>query len=189
MRTFHYWRDWLPAIHKTEYSVGVISILDVMRDSASSFIDNSDFQDQLVHFSSAGMKRRYLRGLRRKYANWNPDFVVWSEELWNFNSEMRNLGTHGGLRPITTRTVFSLWGGDKTGLPRGEMVQDVCTTLDIVPTLLQTLGVLDEQKRFIPQAGSNPEQVVLFPFPGHAFDLVAGKPAEARSDILLKTQP
>jgi hypothetical protein len=144
----------------------------VLGDAAPEFVENPKFQAQMVHFSSDELKQRYLRGLKRKYAIRAPDFLIWSDELWNFNSKARTSGgNHSGLRPITTRTVFVLWGGDRTGLPRGATVSDVCTTLDIVPTLFHALGLLDAENRVVPLAGFNPEHNLFMPFPGRAVDL------------------
>ncbi len=171
VRRFHSRRDWLEATFRTEYSTAVCILLDIVNNPTEAFIDSPDFQSFLTHFSSPDLKARYLRGLKRKYANQQPDFLVWSEELWNFNSSTRTSGgSHSGLRPIVARTAFLVWGGDDTRIGRGKTVSRVGTTLDVVPTLSHALGILDEQNRVIPQPGSNPERVFL-PFPGRVIDI------------------
>ncbi|HSR68346.1 MAG TPA: hypothetical protein VLU25_10420 [Acidobacteriota bacterium] len=143
MRRFHPADQWRRATHRSEYSIAPIIILDLINDPVDEMVDDPNFRKYLVHFSSQEMKQRYLRGLKRKYATMRPDFIIWAEELWNFNSKARTSGgNHSGLRPIVTRTAFMLWGGDETGLARGHTLTELHTTLDIVPTLLSSVGLL-----------------------------------------------
>ena len=178
VRRFHSREDWLAATHQTEYGTAVCMLLDITGDPSETFIDSPEFQGYLTHFSSPDLKARYLRGLKRKYAIQQPDFLVWSEKLWNFNSKARTSGgSHSGLRPIVARTAFLAWGGDDTRLSRGKIISRVGTTLDVVPTLLQALGMLDEQNRLIPRTGAIPERVFL-PFRGRVVDIFEQRPPE-----------
>ncbi len=178
VRRFHSREEWLAATYQTEYGTAVCMLLDITGDPSQTFIDSPDFQRYLTHFSSPDLKARYLRGLKRKYAIQQPDFLVWSEELWNFNSKARTSGgSHSGLRPIVARTAFLAWGGDDTRLSRGKIISGVGTTLDVVPTLLQALGMLDEQNRLIPRPAAIPERVFL-PFPGRVVDIFEQRPLE-----------
>ena len=171
VRRFHSREDWLKATFQTEYSTGVCILLDIANNPTEAFIDSPDFQRYMTHFSSPDLKARYLRGLKRKYANQKPDFLVWSDELWNFNSSTRTSGgSHSGFRPIAARTSFFVWGGEDTRIGRGKTVSEVGTTLDVVPTLAHALGILDRQNRIIPQPGSIPERVFA-PFPGRVIDI------------------
>ncbi len=180
VRRFHSRAAWLAATHQTEYGTAVCMLLDITDDPTEAFIDSPEFQSYLTHFSSPGLKARYLRGLKRKYANQQPDFLTWADELWNFNSNTRTSGgSHSGLRPIVARTAFLAWGGPNTRLARGKTVSTVATTLDVVPTLFRAMGMLDDRRRVIPQPGAVPERVFL-PFPGRVLDIFGERPAEAR---------
>ena len=180
VRRFHSRDDWLVATHQTEYGTAVCMLLDITGDPSEGFIDSPEFQRYLTHFSSPELKARYLRGLKRKYALQQPDFLVWSDELWNFNSKARTSGgSHSGLRPIVARTAFLAWGGSDTRLARGKTVSEVGTTLDLVPTLFQALGMLDEQNRVIPRPGTIPERVFL-PFPGRVLDIFEQGPPKPK---------
>jgi len=176
VRRFHSREDWLEATFRTEYSTAVCILLDIANNPTEIFIDSPEFQRYLAHFSSPDLKARYLRGLKRKYTNQRPDFLVWSDELWNFNSSTRTSGgSHSGFRPIAVRTAFLVWGGENTRIGRGKTVSRVGTTLDVVPTLAHALGILDEQNRIIPQPGSIPERV-FSPFPGRVIDIFGPSP-------------
>ena len=176
VRRFRSREDWLEATYQTEYGIAVCMLLDITDNPTGPFIDSPDFQSYLTHFSSPDLKARYLRGLKRKYALHRADFLVWSDQLWNFNSSTRTAGgSHSGLRPIVTRTTFLAWGGENTDVASGVTVSQVGTTLDVVPTLFQALEMLGEGNRLVPQAGAIPERVFL-PFPGRVIDIFE-KPA------------
>ena len=180
VRRFHSREDWLAATYQTEYGTAVCMLLDITDNPTGVFIDSPDFQRYLTHFSSPDLKARYLRGLKRKYALHQADFLVWSDELWNFNSHTRTAGgSHSGLRPIVTRTAFLVWGGENTDVASGVTVSQVGTTLDLVPTLFQALGMLEEGNRLVPQPGAIPERVFL-PFPGRVLDIFEKRSPEHR---------
>ncbi|GEM_PF-3359661 len=180
MRTFHPARAWLRAIYRTEYSIGLFTILDLLDDPVPRFVDAPEFQRYLIYFSSEEMKQRYLRGLKRKYANQQPDFIVWANDLWNFNSKARTSGgSHASLKPSSTRIVFAIWGGDHTGVARGRMITDVATSLDIVPTLFRAVGMLDENNEVIRDPASIPERP-FHRFPGRVLDIWDASYARAK---------
>jgi hypothetical protein len=175
LRSFHPWREWLPAVKGTEYSSGIIVILDIINNQVPEFVDAPEFQKYLINFSSSQAKERYLRGVKRKYAARAPDFLIWADELWNFNSKARTSGgNHSGLRAITTKTVFSLWGGRDTGLLRGKTVDEVCSTVDVAPTLFEAMGMLDEKNRVIKAKNASPS-LLIHPLYGKAIN-VRSKP-------------
>ena len=168
---FHPREDWLEGTFSSAYSTAICTILDIINDPTEVFIDSPDFQHYLTQFSSPDKKERYLRGLKRKYANQQPDFRVWSSELWNFNSSTRTAGgSHSGFRPIVSRTAFLVWGGNDTKVDKGKTVSKVGTTLDLVPTLAQALGMLDKNNKIISKPGSTPERVFV-PFPGKVLNI------------------
>ncbi|MCS6804170.1 MAG: alkaline phosphatase family protein [Acidobacteriota bacterium] len=171
MRQFHPLEPWLNATYRTEYGIAIYSLLDILNDPAPTFIDSPEFQQYLIYFSSDQLKQRYLRGLKRKYANHLADFIVWSNDLWNFNSKARTSGgSHAGLKPIVTRVTFVAWGGERTAIARGRTNRDVLTTLDVAPTLFRAIGMLDDKNRVIRDPASIPERT-FHPFPGRTIDL------------------
>lgn len=182
MRAFHPVDEWLRATYQTEYGVTVNTLLDVMDDPTPEFVDAPDFQKYLIYCSSEQMKQRYLRGLKRKYANQQPDFIVWANDLWNFNSKaITSGGSHASLVPIVARTTFMVWGGDHTGIARGRTIDDVVTTLDIAPTLFRAVGMLDDRNQVIRDPASIPERP-FHRFPGRVINLwQSDQAAEKRS--------
>jgi hypothetical protein len=171
LRRFHPLNDWLRATNQTEYGITIFTLLDIMNDPVPELVDAPDFQKYLIYFSSDQMKQRYLRGLKYKYANQTPDFIVWANDLWNFNSKARTSGgSHAALKPIVMRTTFVAWGGDHTGIARGRTISQVATTLDIVPTLFRAVGMLDENNEVIRDSGSIPERP-FHRFPGRVIDM------------------
>ena len=79
------------------------------------------------------------------------------------------------LQPLERKGLSDVW--DDTRLSRGKIISGVGTTLDVVPTLFQALGMLDEQNRLIPRPGAIPERVFL-PFPGRVVDIFEQRPPE-----------
>ncbi len=185
-RAFHPRQDWLEATHLTEYSTAVCILLDIVNDPVDEFIDATDFQKYMVHFSGEEMKQRYLRGLKRKFANQQPDFIVWADELWNFNSKARTSGgSHAGLRPMVARTTFLVWGGDNTPVARGRVVDQVATTLDVAPTLFRAAGMLDADNNVLRQPLSIPERP-LHRLPGRVIDIFKAEPAVVAAPAALE---
>jgi hypothetical protein len=150
-----------------------------------AFIDNPEFQQALAGFPGESDKQRYLRGLRWKYAAQRPDLLLWSSYLWNFTSKSQTSGgSHGGLTGAVARTSFLLWGGRNFHLPAGTALTEPATTLDVAPTLMRLVGMLNEDNRVIRQAGAVRERPFL-PLPGRALigpgaDVASHRPTSAR---------
>ena len=180
LRDYHHREELEEAIWRTEYGIAPLTTLDIVNDPVSQFVDNPEFTNFLVQFSSSEMKQLYLQGLKRKFASLQPDFTVWANSLWNFNSKARTSGgSHSGLKPIVSRTAFVLWGGSDTQIAHGKVIKKVATTLDIVPTLFRAIDMLDDQNRVIRRPGSTPERPFLG-YPGRVLDIwrdAAGEPA------------
>ncbi|MBI3950537.1 MAG: alkaline phosphatase family protein [Acidobacteria bacterium] len=171
LRAFHPLQQWLRATYQTEYGVTVTTLLDILDDPVPGFVDAPDFQKYLIYFSSDQLKQRYLSGLKRKYATQLPDFIVWSNDLWNFNSKARTSGgSHAALKPIVTRTTFVVWGGERTSIARGRAMSDVFTSLDVAPTLFRAVGMLDDNNEVVRDPASIPERP-FHRFPGRVIDI------------------
>jgi hypothetical protein len=155
LERFHTPQEWLEAVHDTYYSLAPVIIGDIAGVHIEAFIDNPAFQRRLDGFPTEEARAQYLRGLKWKYAAGQPDLLLWSSYLWNFSSKNHTPGGgHGGLTPLVTRNSFLVWGGEDYQLPAGLAVKRYATTLDIVPTLAQLLGMLDGEGRMTRQEGA-----------------------------------
>ena len=70
---------------------------------------------------------------------------------WNFDVRGFNPGgNHGSFFRISTHATLMFAGGDKTGIPRGAIVEEPYDTLSFVPTLLALTGNLRDDNQPIP---------------------------------------
>ncbi len=165
---FHNRLEWMRAVHNTHYTIAALVFADIAGFHAEPFMDNAEFQAALAGFPSEPDKQRYLRGLRWKYRAQQPDLLLWSSYLWNFASKAHTSGgSHGGLTGPVARTSFLLWGGRNFHLPAGTVLSQPATTLDVAPTLMRLVGMVDGDNRVIRQAGAVRERPFL-PFAGRA---------------------
>jgi hypothetical protein len=173
VKSFHTYDEWVSATHQTQYTIAPLVILDMTGVNALSSIDNPEYKKSLVGFPDEENKARYLRGLRWKFAAQKPDLLLWSSFLWNFSSKSHTAGgSHGGLPPHVAKTAFLLWGGRNFSLPQGTALSRPSTTLDVVPTLAQMLGMLSDEKKVIRQPGAYWHRPML-PLPGNPLPLPA----------------
>lgn len=171
---WHSAAEWLEALYRTRYTNALLVFLDLAGRNYRRSLTTPEFAQSLAGFRSEESKRRYLRGLERKYSNFMGDFWVWSSEHYNFSSKgPEPAGAHGGLGWRVARTSFYVWGGEHTGLRRGEVLEQPATTLDIAPTVLCLAGRLDGDHSADPPVGGVPPRPFL-PFPGHVLDVFAG---------------
>ncbi|MFQ5723072.1 MAG: alkaline phosphatase family protein [Terriglobia bacterium] len=166
LERFHTRQEWQEAAYDTRYTIAPLVFLEIAGVHTDRFLNNPAFLRALAGFPSEEAKQGYLRGLHWKYAAQQPDLLLWSNYLWNYSSKSHTSGgSHGGLSPLVARTVFLLWGGRGFALPRGGVMPQAATTLDIVPTVAYLLGMLDPEGQVIPQAGAVRERPFL-PLPG-----------------------
>jgi hypothetical protein len=188
LERFHTPQEWLMAIGDTAYNIALIIMADLTRLNAERSLANPEFQASLTGFPSEETKQRYLRGVQWKYATHQPDLLLWSSYLWNYASKNQTPGgSHGGLRPLVTRTSFLLWGGEAFHLPAGQVLKEPATTLDIVPTLAGVLGMLDKNGLLTRQAGAERDHIFL-PYPGEAL-LPAGLTTQVAEKPRVPTVP
>lgn len=125
LSAWHPERDWFRAIHKTEYSNGVIGLYEELARN-----DDRPPQSNPV--------RRYAFHKRMLAAS---DMLVLASNHWNFNVRGFNPGgNHGSFFRISTHAVLMLAGGRGSGIPQGLTVEEPYDSLSFVPTVLAALG-------------------------------------------------
>jgi hypothetical protein len=127
LEAWHSELDWLHAVHRTEYSNGILGLNEqFLRPDAPGVAARSG--SLMEEFSAR--KRRLTE----------PDFLIFSNDHWNFNVRGFNPGgNHGSLRRISTRSVLLVAGGAETGISRGVVIEEPYDSLSLVPTVLQLM--------------------------------------------------
>ncbi|MBV9243063.1 MAG: alkaline phosphatase family protein, partial [Acidobacteria bacterium] len=143
---FNSWHDeteWLHAVHKTTYSIGIIGLNEQMDDHPFSDPDLT---------GDAGLIHRFRLRQRRLT---EADILIMASDHWNFDVRGFNPGgNHGSFFRASTNSTFMIAGGDATGIPRGLTVEEPYDSLSFVPTLMRLLGKTDDQNRPIPTVHS-----------------------------------
>ncbi|MBV9301969.1 MAG: alkaline phosphatase family protein [Acidobacteriaceae bacterium] len=122
---WHTERDWLGAVHMSQYSNGVIGITEQF----------SPFPPDIP--GPQGIDPILLRYERRRRELVQPDFEVFAADHWNFN--VRNFnpgGNHGGFFRISTHSVWMMSGA---GL-QARTISEPCDSLSFASTLLSLAG-------------------------------------------------
>ena len=133
--------EWLHALHKTQYSNGLIGL-----------------HEQFTQFIAPGMDaeapnlsadERELREFHRRQRRLcESDLMVFANNHWNFDVRGFNPGgNHGSLFRISTHSTLMFAGGDTTGIPRGLAVTEPYDSLSVVPTVLALTGRLESDNR------------------------------------------
>ena len=121
--------DWLHAVHKTEYSNGIVALNEQFSETPDGSAGNATGDDGLLEQFSA-RKRRLTE----------PDFLIFAADHWNFNVRGFNPGgNHGSLRRISMRSVLLVAGGSQTGIPHAAVVEEPYDSLSFVPTVLELM--------------------------------------------------
>jgi len=121
LNDWHNEREWLNAVHRTRYSLGIISIVEAL----------------LIHPVADPYLER-MRELRR------VDLIVFANDHWNFNVRGFNPGgNHGSFLRVSTHATLLFAGGDGTGIPRGLRVAAPYDSLSFAPTILALMGRRD----------------------------------------------
>jgi len=131
LEEWHSEAEWFGAIHRTQYSNGLISLCD-------HFTSDSEKLQSLAD-PSLSREQRLLRRFRlRQWRASEPDLLVFAANHWNFNVRGFNPGgNHGSFFYPSTRGTLMFSGG---GIPRSLSIQQPYDTLSFVPTLLSLTG-------------------------------------------------
>ncbi len=134
---WHSESEWLHASHRTEYSNGIVALQE-------------QFSRVPLPASDSGEPALMERFSSRKRRLTEPDFLIFSNDHWNFNVRGFNPGgNHGSLRRISMRSVLLFAGGSETGIPRGRVIEEPYDSLSFAPTILDLMGK-NEDARTLP---------------------------------------
>jgi hypothetical protein len=130
--------EWLRALHKTEYSNGLVGLHEQLARH-----ENEAFKTDVP-----GLKEdeQLLRRFRRKQREMvEADLLVLANNHWNFDVRGFNPGgNHGSFFRISTHSTLMLWGGERTNIPRAAVVEEPYDSLSFMPTVLALTGQLNE---------------------------------------------
>ena len=136
--------EWLRALHKTEYSNGLIGLHEEL---ARHPIERLALDEPGIT-SDERLARRLLKRQRELI---ETDLLLVANNHWNFDVRGFNPGgNHGSFFRISTHSTFMLAGGDKTHLPRGAVVEEPYDSLSFVPTILALTGNLRDDSHPLP---------------------------------------
>lgn len=122
---WHTEREWLDAIHRCEYSDGVIGVTEEL----------SPVEDNVP--GPPGVDPVLLQYERRRRELVQADFHVFAANHWNFNTRNFNPGgNHGAFFRISTHSVWALAGA---GVPK-QHIQEPYDSLNFASTVLSLAG-------------------------------------------------
>jgi hypothetical protein len=127
--------EWLRALHKTQYSNGLIGLHEQFTLHVAP---NTD-----VNSVGISEDERLIRRLRRRQRRLaETDLQIFANNHWNFDVRGFNPGgNHGSFFRISTQSTFMLAGD---GVPRGLAVNEPYDSLSVVPTILTLTGNLKD---------------------------------------------
>jgi type I phosphodiesterase/nucleotide pyrophosphatase len=127
--------DWLHAVHKTEYSDGILALDEQF----------SRYHAERDAPGDAGWMQKFSSHKRRLA---EADFLIFANDHWNFNVRGFNPGgNHGSLRRIAMRSVLLLAGGAETGIAHDLVIQEPYDSLSFVPTILRLMGKNEDARK------------------------------------------
>jgi hypothetical protein len=141
---WHTDREWLDALHRTEYSNGLVGLHEEL--ARHSLEKLSSTQPGLTE------QQRLLRDFeRRKRELIEADMLIVAHNHWNFDVRGFNPGgNHGSFFRISTHSVFMVAGGEKTNIPRAFEISKPYDSLSFVPTLLALTDEVRDDSNPVP---------------------------------------
>ncbi|MEQ1887073.1 MAG: alkaline phosphatase family protein [Bryobacteraceae bacterium] len=113
---WHNERDWLYAVHRSQYSNGIIGLVEQLLDAPG-------------------------QPEPRRLARLRTDLLVFANDHWNFNVRGFNPGgNHGSLFRLSTHSALLFAGGAETGIPKGLKISTPYDGLSFLPTVLRMMG-------------------------------------------------
>src|SRR5207253_9433076 len=123
--------EWLHALHKTQYSNGLIGVHEQFTQFTAPATD--------VDAPGLSEDERLLRSFHRRQRRLvEPDMPINANHQWNFDVRGFNPGgNHGSYFRISTHSTLMFAGGS---VPRGLTIQEPYDNLSFAPTVLRLLG-------------------------------------------------
>lgn len=136
--------QWLRAIHRTQYSNGLIGLHEVLA--------RHRYESIAVDEPGLTADQRLMRRLtKRQRSLTETDLLIVANNHWNFDVRGFNPGgNHGSFFRISTQSLLLFAGGKNTGIPHGNLVQEPYDSLSFVPTVLALTGKLHDDRHPIP---------------------------------------
>ena len=164
LNDWHTDAEWLHAVHKTQYSNGLIGLHEQFTLFTTPGTD--------VNAPGLSTDERLLHRFRRRQRELvETDLLILANNHWNFDVRGFNPGgNHGSLFRISTHASLMFAGGDGTGIPRGLAVTEPYDSLSVVPTIFALTGNLQSDNRPV-------ESLIrrgFTKFPGRVIPEVAG---------------
>ena len=130
--------EWLRALHKTAYSNGLVGLHEQLARH-----ENDAFQTDMPGLTE---DERLLRRFRRKQREMvEADLLALANDHWNFDVRGFNPGgNHGSFFRASTHSTLMLWGGERTNIPQGAVVEEPYDSLSFMPTVLSLTGQLND---------------------------------------------
>jgi hypothetical protein len=136
--------EWLHAVHRTEYSNGIIGLHE---EFARHPIESTS-PDEPGLSEDERLMRRFNRRQREMV---EADVLIVANDHWNFDVRGFNPGgNHGSFFRISTHSTFMISGGARTGVPKASVIDEPYDSLSYVPTLLALTGNLRDDRKPIP---------------------------------------
>jgi hypothetical protein len=135
--------EWLNALHKTNYSNGLIGLHEEL-----AFHPVGRLLDREPAGGDEGLMRQFVR---RQRENIEADLLIVANDHWNFDVRGFNPGgNHGSFFRVSTHSTLMFAGGGKTSIPQALVVDEPYDSLSFVPTVLALTGNLRDDSNPIP---------------------------------------
>jgi len=145
LNMWHPEREWFEAVHRTQYSNGVIGLHEMFQRWQPEAIP---LPFQIADKEDWPVLRRFAERRRRLTES---DLLILASDHWNFNVRGFNPGgNHGSFLRISTHSVLMASGGR---IPAGLAIGRPYDSLSLIPTLL---ALLDRS----PRDGTYPGPVI-----------------------------
>jgi hypothetical protein len=154
LTSWHTESEWMRATHRTRYATAIVGL--------NEHIQRHPLFDETE--GALSVDQRLIRRFRQRQRNLTEaDMLVLANSQWNFDVRGFNPGgNHGSFFRASKNSTFLLPGGERTGIPRGLVVEEPYDSLSFVPTLLRLMGKVNEKNEPIPELS----QRGFKPFPG-----------------------
>jgi hypothetical protein len=130
--------EWLRATYKTEYSNAIVGLNEQLARH-----HNEAFDTDVPGLTDDEQLLRRFQRRRREMVE--ADLLVLANNHWNFDVRGFNPGgNHGSFFRVSTHSTLMIAGGERTGIPRGRVVEEPYDSLSFMPTVLALMGQITD---------------------------------------------